>query len=76
MNKNINSAYRKIRDSKSDEDTNMFHDLKRTVQRETRKSYNNYMENIIDPDLDKGNKKIVVPGETIKKGRIQLYAPH
>ena len=35
----------------------MLYDLKRTVQREIRKSYNSYMENIIDPNLDKGNTK-------------------
>ena len=37
MIKKRNSDYRKMRDSKSDEDTNMLDDLKRTVQREIRK---------------------------------------
>ena len=37
MIRRINTAYRKLRDSKSKEDTNVFYDLKRTVQREIRK---------------------------------------
>ncbi len=38
----------------SEENINRFKELKKTVQREIRRNYNNYIENIIDPNTDKG----------------------
>ena len=73
MIRKINTAYRKMRDSKSKEDTNVFYDLKRTVQREIRTSYNSYMGNIINPDLAKGNIKLWGMVKRLKSKRhIQL----
>ena len=47
-----------MKKSNSTEDTDKFHELKSTVQREIRKNYNKYLEDIIDPEADKGNKKL------------------
>ena len=42
----------------SEENISKFRDLKRKVQREIRKNYNKYIEDLIDPSSDKGNKKL------------------
>ena len=47
-----------MKKSNSTEDTDKFHELKSTVQREIRKNYNKYLKDIIDPEADKGNKKL------------------
>ena len=52
--KQRNQAFSKMKKS----NTNKFLELKSTVQREIRKNYNKYLEDIIDPETDKGNKKL------------------
>jgi hypothetical protein len=42
----------------SEENIRNFRDLKNTVQRKIRNNYNTYIENGIDPNLDKGNKRL------------------
>ena len=56
--KQRNQVFSKMKKSNSTEDTDKFHELKSTVQREIRKNYNKYLEDIIDSETDKGNKKL------------------
>ena len=45
-----------MKDSSTQENI-QFNDLKSTVQREIRKKYNKYIEDLIETNLDRGNKK-------------------
>ena len=56
-----------MKKSNSTEDTDKFHELKSTVQKEIRKNYNKYLEDIIDPETDKGNKKLWGMVKRLKK---------
>ena len=53
--------------SNSTEDTNKFHTLKSTAQREIRTNYNKYLQDIIDPETDKENNKLWVMLKRLKK---------
>ena len=47
-----------MKDSSTQENIDKFKDLKSTVQREIIKNYNKYIEDLIEPNSDKGNKKL------------------
>ena len=51
-------AFSTMKDSSTQENIDKFKYLKSTVQREIRKKYNKYIEDLIEPNLDKGNKKL------------------
>ena len=51
-------AFSTMKDSSTHENIDKFKDLKRTVKREIRKNYNKYIGDLIEPNLDKGNKKL------------------
>ena len=57
-----------MKNLKSEECKLKFKDLKKKVQREIRKNYENYIEDLIDPSLDKGNKKLWSMVKRIRKG--------
>ena len=50
-------AFSTMKDSSTQENIDKFKDLKSTV-REIRKKYNKYIEDLIEPNFDKGNKKL------------------
>ena len=47
-----------MKDTSIQENIDKFKDLRSTVQREIGKKYNNYIEDLIEPNSDKGNKKL------------------
>ena len=55
MIKKRNKAFQKMRDSKSDKNTNVFYVLKNQCKEKIRKNYNSHVENTINPDLEQGN---------------------
>ena len=56
-----------MKHSRSDNNITKFRELKRKAQREIRKNYNTYIEDLIDPNTDKGNKKLWTLVKRIKR---------
>ena len=65
--KKRNKAFRDMKNLRSEENRLKFKDLKEKVQQEIRRNYENYIEDLIDPNLDKGNKKLWFMVKRIKK---------